>query len=235
MDDQTFGRGTAGEGDGGSGAGDDATLATKIMELHPGRETSYTVRELRDGDSYRVAGMLGEVIGDDGIAWAASTGQQNMVMFAGVAALFRNAPREIQLFCADLIGIGGDRARIVREDEERQAREVRARREWAERRAEAEGKGPEALADFDRDNDEVLVYNLKNAKQIQQLVEEDVIKRFERYPPGTTQDIMSDVMERDDFVPFVTSSMRLYETGQKLFGRFSTRSSPSSGSPSDSS
>ena len=223
-----------GTGDQDEEAGDGAPAAD-LMELYPKEDKGYTIRKLRDGDTYRVVGMLGSVMGDDNLRWAVTTGDQNMMMFAGVAALFQNAPREIQLLCADLIGEKGDIERHRREDAERQAREVKARREYTQKRTEAAAESPEALAAFDRDNEEILVYQLKNNNQLQRLVEDEIIEKFEAYPPGTSQEIIAEVMEREDFLPFVTSSMRVYEAGQKLSGRFSTLSSKLSDSQSTSS
>lgn len=187
----------------------------------------YQIRKLRDGDTYRVLGMASKVLGDENLRWAGTTGDQTMMMLAGAAALFEHAPRELQLFCADLIGIDGeeDRKRIKDEDAERQARQVSARRKWNQERTDAAAEGEEALAAFDRDNPEVVVYQLKSAKQIQTMVEDAIIARMEWYPPGTSQDIVAELMERDDFLPFVRSSMRVYEAGKTLSGRFSTLSS----------
>lgn len=207
-------------------------LATELMEQYPKSTAGYEIRQLRDGDTYRVAGMLSKVLGDENLRWAGTAGDQTMLMLAGVAALFEHAPREIQLFCANLIGVEGGREHHKREDEERQAKEIKARREWMRERTEAESKGKEALEEFDRENPEPMVYQLKNTKEIDRLVEDEILAKFETYPPGTSQDIIAEVMERDDFLPFVTSSMRVYEAGKKLSGRFSTLSSKLSGSQS---
>ncbi len=194
-------------------------------------EKDWSVRKLRDGDTFKVAAMIGKVMGDEGIRMAAATRDENMIMAAGVAALFSHAPRDIQLFCADLIGVA-DRKELAKEiseaDQARQRKQLKDAEAQQNRRAELEraGKGDEF------DEEPIIVQNLKSTRQVEYEVDQKILEMYENYPPGTTQEIIAELVERDDFLPFVTSSMRAYEAGKKLSGRFSTLSSKSSDSPS---
>lgn len=189
------------------------------------------IRKLRDGDSYRVAGILPKVLADENLRWSFQLGDPTMAMLGGVSAALEHAPREIRLFVADLIGITADRQKYRDEDTKRQAREIQAMRDWRRRRGEAEAEGEEALKAFlEEDPDEPVVYKLKAGAEIDELVEDEIVEKMEELPPGTTQAVLTTIMERDDFLPFVTTSMQLYEAGKRVSSRFSTLSSRLSGS-----
>ncbi len=203
-----------------------ASPTSYLKELEEVPPTEYEIRKLRDGDTYKVAGMLGKIMGDENVRWAAAQGDDFAVMLGAVAALMEHAEVELRAFLADLIGLADDRQALIKEerqkDADNQEERFNARREQ-ERRLEAHRNEHGNLDDWDELP--IQVPNLVGAKELERRVQARIAARLENYPPGTSQNIIAELMGRDDFLPFVSSSRRVYEAGQKLRGKFGTPSS----------
>lgn len=166
--------------------------------VHPDEQPlnkQYEIRPLNNGDTFRVGNMLGKIVGDQRIQSAVRSGDSMIIMTSALGALFDRIPRDLQLFCANLIGI------------KRDYKEAR-RKELEE--AEVENRDP--------------VSELSLRMQM----DNEIIEEFSTYPIGTAQDIIAEVIERDDFEPFLTSSMRLGRVAGKAFSKLQTTTSKNS-------
>lgn len=73
--------------------------------------TSYEIRSLKNGDAFRVARILGQVMNDSRVYQAMSTGSYEVTAYAVVGAMFDHAPEEVEKFCSDLVGMKTDEFR----------------------------------------------------------------------------------------------------------------------------
>lgn len=195
-----------------------------VAELKPEtKDYGFTIRDLRNGDTFTVGAMLAKVMGDDNLRWAASSGDNTVMMMAGLGAVLTHAPRDVQLFCADLIGIKRDFKDAKKAAMDRYADQLKEGQAQDARRRDAEVRGK------DFDEPPVLIDRVTD-ESVRHEIEEEILEEFAFYPPGTAQLILTEVLEREDFVPFVHSSMRLAEAARGLSGKFSNPSSSGSDS-----
>ena len=163
---------------------------------------SYAVRPLKNGDTFKVGAMLAKVMGDKRIYIAAQEKDNMVTAMAALGAIMDQVPRELELFCADLIGIKRD----FKEYKERDRQEVIGR----------------INAMTDAEKKAGVVHRYANEYEIRRTMEDEILEEMDSYPPGTTQDVVADVMEREDFEPFLISSMRLGTVGKAIFSRYRT-------------
>lgn len=75
----------------------------KLMEKFP-----YEVRPLKTKDAYRIGRMIGRVIGDQRLQQAILTQETSLIIGSAVGVILDRIPRDLQLVCADMIGITRD-------------------------------------------------------------------------------------------------------------------------------
>ena len=204
---------------------------TNVVDLkeqyeHPKRP--WTVRPLRDGDVFKVGAMLPKLMGNPNLQYAAAMGEenQNAFLMGVVAALFETIPRDMQLFCAELIGKSRNYDDFLNKHVARQKAQINANQAWRERRDEARD-----VQKFLDEDPEPIIENLPPPEVVRQEMEDDILEEMNQLPPGATFEIVAEVMEREDFAPFVSSALRMYEAGKGLSGRYGTLFSNTQESP----
>lgn len=87
----------------------------------------YDVRELNAGDTITVGQMIAKVTGDNRLQNALLTGEQNVIMAAGISCLMDRVPREIALWAASLVLVdeGYDIDDYIKRDREEAQKEDR--------------------------------------------------------------------------------------------------------------
>lgn len=153
----------------------------------------FTVRALRDGDTYKVGHMLGKAMGDRRIAIAMQTGDWNTAGMAMVGVVFDTVGRELQLFVADLIGI------------ERDYQDVKMRMQ---------------AACLGKDGRQIMTF--PTPEEIQKGREDEIISELEMYPPGSSQMVINEIIGRDDFGPFWRSCKLVAKTAGRVFSKLKT-------------
>lgn len=152
----------------------------------------YEVRLLRTKDEFRVGGMLAKVTGDGRLQHAFASESTTLMVSSSIAVLLDRMPRELMLFCADLIGITRD----FKEEKKRDAKE-----------AEEEGRAP------------------LNEAELKTKLNDEILEEYGEYPTGTTGRIITEIIEREDFDDFLSSSAQLAKVAGKVFSKLQTNTS----------
>lgn len=163
-------------------------------------DSGYDVRALNNGDTFKIAAMLAKASSDPRILQAANLGDTQTVIIAAAAAVMDVVPRDLQLWLADLAGL-------------------RVRDYWrdAKQRLTEEAQDPATKR---------FVTPPPTDRDIRTAAEDDVMDAFALLPPGAGQDILTEVISRDDFLSIWRSSEQLANAAR---GRFGNLAPPSSG------
>lgn len=157
-------------------------------------EKSYTVRKLNNGDTRRVAAMVAKVSGDPRLTQALASNDQMLMLSQGLAVCLEFLPEDITLFVANLIG------KTKHHDFGKYMAEVRAE---------------------ERDNNMRYAQPEQEAKRRQETA---ILDEMDEMPFGTNEDVLVEVMERDDFDAFLVSFSRLKEAGLNAYSRYQIHS-----------
>jgi hypothetical protein len=168
-------------------------------------ERQYTVRRLNAGDAPRVGAMFAGILGDPRLTQALQTGEQSIIAMTSAAVLLERAPRTLGVWVADLIGLAKNY----------DFKEYR-------RRMRKEAKDENLLPPSD--------------EQVRYYMEEDIVRDLnDNFPADTYMDVLTQIMEQDEFDGFLASCKQFFKTATMLRSKFSSLSSESSDSETESS
>lgn len=168
-------------------------------------ERPYTIKPLKARQTRKFAGMLGKASNDPRLGNALASGNEGTIMAGIIGVAMDRLNRDLFLFLADLIGI------------ERDFKEYK--------------KSMRAECHEDPNNmrsPQIAPYPTE--EEIKRQMEEDILEEFDEYSIDTPTNIISDVIERDDFEPFLVSARRLGTVGSTFFSRFRSTSNENSDS-----